>query len=100
MKVNHPSVDFSTPAGRVASDVMRPLSKRAGSVSSDAVSLSGDLHLADEAVRAAAVAGDVRPAAVARARELLASGQLGADLDKLADRIISSMTQAGSDDHT
>jgi anti-sigma-28 factor FlgM len=100
MKVNHPSVDLSTPAGRVASDMMRPLSKRAGTANADAVSLSGDLRLADEAVRAAAVAGDVRPAAVANARALLASGQLGADLDRLADRIISSLTQAGSDDHT
>jgi anti-sigma28 factor (negative regulator of flagellin synthesis) len=100
MKVNHPSVDLSTPTDRIASDMTRPLSKRAGAAAADAVSLSGDLRLADEAVRAAAVSGNVRPAAVEAARALLASGQLGADLDRLADRMIDSLTQAGSDDHT
>ena len=44
--------------------------------SNDAVRLSSDLQLVDVAVRAAALAGDVRPEAVARARALLDSGQL------------------------
>lgn len=59
-----------------------------------AVSLSSDLRLADEAVRAAALAGEVRPEAVARARALLASGELGGDLERLADRLIESLIES------
>jgi len=57
------------------------------------VNLSDELRLADEAVRAAAISGDVRPANVARARELYQSGQLARDLGSLADRIIDSLVQ-------
>ena len=57
----------------------------------DAVRLSGDLKLADEAVRAASVSTDVRPDAVARARALLQSGELDRDLADLADRMIDSL---------
>jgi len=65
--------------------------------SEDAVSLSSDLRLADEAVRAAALDGDVRPEAVARARGLLARGALGNDLEGLADRIIESLIESRDD---
>ena len=65
--------------------------------SNDAVRLSSDLQLVDVAVRAAALAGDVRPEAVARARALLDSGQLGADPLRLADRLIDSLTEPSSD---
>jgi anti-sigma28 factor (negative regulator of flagellin synthesis) len=60
--------------------------------SSDSVRLSGDLRLADAAVRLAAVAGDVRPEAVARARALLESGKLGDDPERLADRLIDTIS--------
>lgn len=63
------------------------------SVVPDEVRLSPSLRLADEAVKAAAISGDVRPAAVARARALLATGRIGADLEHLADKIISSLTE-------
>ncbi|MFO7302616.1 MAG: flagellar biosynthesis anti-sigma factor FlgM [Acidobacteriota bacterium] len=59
----------------------------------DAVNLSGALRLADEAVRAAALSGDVRPHAVDRARQLLATGELGSDPEALADRIIDSLLE-------
>ena len=65
--------------------------KKAGPL--DTVSLSGELRLADEAVRAAALSGDVRPEAVARARALFQSGSLGSDLEALADKIIDSLTE-------
>jgi anti-sigma28 factor (negative regulator of flagellin synthesis) len=55
------------------------------------VQLSDDVRLADEAVKAASEVPDVRPDAVARARALLEQGQLGADLGRLADRIIDSL---------
>jgi hypothetical protein len=57
----------------------------------DAVRLSGDLKLADEAVRAASVSTDVRADLVARARALLQSGELDRDVAGLADRIIDSL---------
>jgi len=60
----------------------------------DAVTLSGTIRLADDAVLAAAVSGDVRPEAVARARQLLESGQLGADPEALAGRIIDSLLES------
>jgi anti-sigma28 factor (negative regulator of flagellin synthesis) len=59
----------------------------------DTVSLSGELRLADEAVRAAALSGDVRPKAIARARALLQSGTLGSDTQALADKIIDSLIE-------
>ncbi len=62
--------------------------------SGDAVHLSQDLHIADVALRAAAMAGDVRPEAVAQAIELLNNGEVGNDLERLADRIIDSLTES------
>jgi anti-sigma28 factor (negative regulator of flagellin synthesis) len=61
---------------------------------SDAVVLSNDLQLADRALKAAAMAGDVRPEAVAEAIELFNQGRIGADLEQLADRIIDSLTES------
>jgi anti-sigma28 factor (negative regulator of flagellin synthesis) len=60
----------------------------------DAVKLSDSLKLADEAVRAAAISGDVRPQAVARARQMIATGTLGTDIEALADRIIDSLLES------
>jgi hypothetical protein len=60
----------------------------------DSVRLSGELRLADEAVRAAALAAEVRPDAVARARALLESGELGRDVSALADSIIDSLLES------
>ncbi len=77
---------------------MRPSSKPVEKASDD-VTLSVELRLADHAVRAAALSGDVRPLAVERARHLMQSGVVGNDLEKLADRIIDSLIQS-RDDHT
>ncbi len=60
----------------------------------DAVKLSDTLKLADHAVRAAAASGDVRPEAVARARQLLESGLIGANPDAIAERIIDSLLES------
>ena len=62
------------------------------------MSLSRDLHLADVALRAAAMAGDVRPEAVAHAIELFNQGRIGSDLEQLADRIIDSLTESRDDE--
>ena len=98
MRVDDPRAHFNLPV-TPAADVQNektPVVRRGveSFASKDAVSLSSDLRLADEAVRAAALAGDVRPEAVARARALLASGELGADLTRLANRLIESLSES------
>jgi anti-sigma28 factor (negative regulator of flagellin synthesis) len=91
MKVDDPKAPTSTSVDRVTPDPVRLESRRPASPSgSDAVQLSGDVRLADEAVRAADVRG-IRPEAVAHARALLEQGQLGADPGRLADRILDSL---------
>ena len=91
MKVD-PRTESSREVAPTATDSTRQ-STRQVEHAPDAVKLSDQIRLADEAVRAAAISGDVRPAAVARARELLQSGQLGRDLGALADRIVDSLIQ-------
>lgn len=92
-------VDSRVEAGRDVPDV-QPVSDelrttpKPADVPADAVSLSDALKLADDAVRAAAFSGDVRPEAVARARQLLESGQLGANPDAIAERIIDSLLES------
>jgi hypothetical protein len=88
MKVD-PRTESTRPVAPAAADAARQPSRVVKNP--DAVSLSDELRLADEAVRAAAISGDVRPVNVARARELLQSGQLARDLGSLADRIIDSL---------
>src|SRR4051794_25989082 len=58
---------------------------------SDQVAISPDVQLANEAMRAANNASDVRPDEVARAREALNRGEIGANLDSLASKIIDSL---------
>ena len=91
MKVD-PRTESSREVAPTATDTTRQPS-RVAEKNPDAVKLSDDLRLADEAVRAAAISGDVRPANVARARELYESGLLARDLGSLADRIIDSLVQ-------
>jgi len=57
----------------------------------DAVRVSGDAQLAATAATRAADLDDVRPDVVARAKEALAKGEVGADLDRLANRIIDGL---------
>jgi anti-sigma28 factor (negative regulator of flagellin synthesis) len=92
MKVD-PRTESSREVAPTATDATRQPSKQVEKTP-DAVRLSDELRLADEAVRAAAISGDVRPAAVEKARALLQSGQLARDLGSLADRIIDSLIQA------
>src|SRR5690606_31660631 len=69
----------------------------AGESPADAVNLSHLARVADEAVRAAAMSGDVRPAAVARATQLMLSGALDSNFEALADRIIDSLLESRDD---
>jgi anti-sigma28 factor (negative regulator of flagellin synthesis) len=92
MKVD-PRTEPSRDVPSVSADHLRQAAKPAASAS-DEVALSDTLKVADAAVRAAAVLGDVRPEAVARARELMTTGRLGADPEALADRIIHSLLES------
>ena len=94
MKVDEPRTHFNLPVTSVP-PAANPEAKRPEVLAgSRYASLSSDLRLADEAVRAAALARDVRPEAVARARALLASGELGRDLERLADRLIECLIES------
>ena len=77
----------------ITSQTERPPADPKKANSPDTARLSGDRRLADEAVRAVAVSGDLRPEAVARARALLQSGSLGGDTEALADKIIDSLLE-------
>lgn len=57
----------------------------------DRINVSSDARLLNTAVQAANDAPEIRTELVERARQLLASGQLGADVDRLADRMIDHM---------
>ena len=99
MKIEDPRSPVTPPAAPVATESARPAVSRSGATGADVVRLSSDLQLVDVAVRAAAMAGDVRPEAVASARALYQRGELGQDLERLADRIIDSLSE-GIDDRT
>jgi hypothetical protein len=92
MKIEHPHLKLE-PTGRVGADAGQSPAKAVPPQGSDAVRLSSDLQLADRAVRAAA-AGDNRPDVVARARELYLRGELGTDVERLADRMIDALTHS------
>lgn len=59
---------------------------------SDRVEVSADAALMREAVKAAQDAPDVRSEKVEAAKKALADGTLGADAGKLADALLSKMT--------
>jgi hypothetical protein len=96
MKVDDPRTHFNLPVISATAVQSPPEPNGFGALSgpNEAVSLSSDLRLADEAVRAAAPGDGVREHAVERARALLASGELGRDLERLAERLIDSLIES------
>jgi flagellar biosynthesis anti-sigma factor FlgM len=62
-------------------------SERAG----DRVEVSAEMRLVNAAREAVLALPDVRPEAVERGRRALELGTLGADADRLADRMIASL---------
>ena len=57
----------------------------------DRVQVSSDARLAEQAVRAAHDAPDIRADKVEQAKQKLAAGQVGNDVNRLADRLIDSL---------
>lgn len=66
---------------------------RSADTGSDSVELSSDAQLADSAVRAANNAPAVRQDVVDRARQKLAAGQVGQDVNSLADHLIDHLLE-------
>jgi anti-sigma28 factor (negative regulator of flagellin synthesis) len=60
----------------------------------DSLNLSTDVELVNSAMRAATDAPEIRQDMVERAQQKLASGKLGQDLLRLADRIIDHVLTA------
>ena len=89
MKIEHPHVKLDSP-GRVAPEAGQTPARAVTPQGTDNVRLSNDLLLATQAVRAAAADED-RSEAVLRARELYERGELGADIERLADRMIDAL---------
>ena len=65
--------------------------ERAADRGGDRVELSSDARLMSSAVRAAERSPEVRQDVVERARKKMVAGELGRDVEKLADRIIDSL---------
>jgi anti-sigma28 factor (negative regulator of flagellin synthesis) len=69
---------------RTSTDRLRP-------AVGDRVEMSPDLRLVAAALRAAAASPEIRHDVVQRMRELLDSGELGADTRQLAERMIDDL---------
>ena len=94
MKIQHtPNVD-ATPG--ITRDASRTASSPAQSSGTDAVRLSGDLQLADRAVRAAGE-DEGRSDLVERLREMHERGELTVDTERLADRMIDALIHSNDD---
>jgi len=89
MKIEQPHVKLEL-ASRVGEKAGQSPARPATGAGQDAVRLSSDLRLVDQAVRAASADTD-RPDAVARGRALMESGTLGGDVERLADRMIDAL---------
>jgi hypothetical protein len=98
MKIENPRTNSGAAVGQVEADAARSARNAGRTAGSDRVQFSGDLLLANAAVKAVGTGAAVRPDAVAEARALVASGDLGTDLEHLADRIVNALTYSHDDD--
>ena len=99
MKVENPHANPSVAAGPFETGyAARPSTRPVGVTGSDQVRFSGEFRLAKEAVKAAETPVAIRPEVVAEARALLERGELGNDLERLADSIVNALTYS-HDDH-
>lgn len=89
----------SSTKGAAAQGPQRPGATSASQ--GDAVQVSASAQLAAEAARQLGdVAGndEVRPDVVERAKAAVARGEVGTNLERLADRLIDGLLDSGSDD--
>ena len=88
---NDAAIAQNTKVDRGGADVRPGAGAKAGQ--GDRVALSSEAALASSAAKAAAESPDVRMDLVNRMRELMERGELGADADALADRLIDGMLE-------
>jgi hypothetical protein len=98
MKVEHPRTNPSVATDPVGPETARSASRPARTAGADRVCLSADLRLVSAALQEAKTTEPaIRPDAVARGRALLASGELGLDLEALAERIMDTLADSHED---
>jgi flagellar biosynthesis anti-sigma factor FlgM len=68
-------------------------SDRASQQGDDSVALSEDAQLISNAIRAAEGAPAIRHEQVERAKQRLAAGEIGNDLNRLADRLVDHLLE-------
>jgi flagellar biosynthesis anti-sigma factor FlgM len=89
-----PTPDRIGQSGTVTSADAASRAATGAATSGDAVRVSSEAHLVAQAASAVGDVGtqeQVRPDVVERAKAALARGEVGADLDRLADRLIDGM---------
>lgn len=86
---NDAAIAQNTKVDRGGTDARAAAGARAGQ--GDRVALSSEVALAGTALKAATDLPDVRMDLVNRMRELMERGELGADAEALADRLIDGM---------
>lgn len=84
-------------AGVTSTEARRPAATGSGRAS-DAVAVSGEAQLLAAAVGHVKSLGEIRPEVVDRAREAIARGEVGADADRLADRLIDGLLNRALED--
>lgn len=101
MKIENPHTNVNLAVGPTGADqLIRTAQKSGSAMGSDSVRLSSDLQLANLAMKAVEEAGAIRPDAVARGRALVERGDLGNDLEGLADSIIDALANSHDDNPT
>ncbi len=95
MRIHGERPENVAPAAQPASERVRPgqsdPSAAAPASSGDRVQVSDDARLLHAAVEAARNAPDTSEAAIERARQKRLSGELGADAERLADKLIDHL---------
>lgn len=100
MKIDQNRANLDTVAGSRAEATRDERTSATGRVphderGADQVRVSTAGQLAAAAAAAANAASDIRPEAVARGRDLLERGALGADANRLADALIDRLLDQG-----
>ena len=99
MKVEHPRASQTMASDQVRHDAARGSARTTGEPAADRISLSADLRLVSAALQAVRLDDPpIRSEAVARGRALVASGDVGTDLEALAQSIFDSLVYSHDDD--
>ena len=93
---NQPSPTEQTRQTEKAAPTRATVGETSPAAADDRVNLSTDARLVAEVVRAVNQAPEIRQDLVERARAKLEAGEVGADLNRLADRLIDDLLSRSS----